>query len=414
MFQESTGTGPPQFRGNLLISSSPSKAEVLEALKADVYAKDGVWDMDKVSCTVLGATRSDKSHQLQIIPFNSLFRTGLRESNLMAPFGSPTATKPPSELMRRAKVTTVASFGPDHFLENLVVRQDGSMLISVLSHKQLCYIPPPTSESVDPVVLHTFDQNVMGIVEAEPDIFYIATCNVFTDHLSFLHRLDLRTFSLAAPPKPVQVLQFPERVRALNGSTCLSPHVILVADSLANLIWRVDLLPTSHPTARVWLAHESMACSTNPELADCPGVNGIKYCAKNEHIYYTTTVQKRFSRVRVDARTLEAVGEPELVAGGMMGDDFMIDEDADVAYVTTHRENSIQRLSLQPGRENICVVGNPVDELLIGPTAGAWGRQAGDMGKVAYFTSDGGMKRLLPDGIIRSAKVVKVEFDQMT
>jgi hypothetical protein len=73
-------------------------------------------------------------------------------------------------------------------------------------------------------------------------------------------------------------------------------------------------------------------------------------------------------------------------------------------------KSRFQRLSLQPVRENICVVGNPVNKLLIGPTAGAWGRQVGDMGKVAYFTSNGGMKRLLPDGIIRSAKVVKVEF----
>jgi hypothetical protein len=320
------------------------------------------------------------------------------------------AVEQPPQVLSRAKVTAIADFGPFHFLENIVVRQDGSILISVLSHKQLCYIAPAMDPSLKPVVLHTFKENVMGIVETEPDIFYIATCNLLTDHASFMYRLDMRAFSLEKVPEPVQVLRFPEQARALNGAVCLSPTVILVADSIANLIWRVDLVPAGEPTVRVWLAHESMACSPNPALADCPGINGIKYSAKQGYVYYTTTVQKRFTRIGVDKDTLEAVGEPELVAGGMMGDDLLIDEEAEVAYVTTHRENTIQRVSLVPGRENICVVGNPVNELLVGPTAGAWGRQPGDLGKVAYFTTDGGVKRLLADGVIRSAKVVRVEF----
>ncbi|KAF4634282.1 hypothetical protein G7Y89_g3828 [Cudoniella acicularis] len=342
MFYESMGTDPSKLRGNLLTSSDVSKEEVWKALKADVYAKEGVWDIEKS----------------EIIPFNSFFRGGLRESDLLAPYGSPNATQPPSKAMNRAKVTAVASFGPMHFLENLAIRKDGSMLISVLSHKQLCYISPSMDPSSKPVVLHNFDQNVMGIVETEPDIFYIATCNLLTDHLSFLYLLDIRSFTLESIPKPVQVLQFPERARALNGSACLSPHVILVANSIANLIWHVDLDPTG---------------------ADCPDINGIKFAAKFEHLYYTTAVQRRFSRVHVDKDTLEAAGELELVAGGMMVDDFLINEEAEVAYVTTHRENTIQ--------------------------LGAWGQQPGDQGKVTYFTSNGGMKRALPDGIMGAGRV---------
>jgi hypothetical protein len=42
-------------------------------------------------------------------------------------------------------------------------------------------------------------------------------------------------------------------------------------------------------------------------------------------------------RVRVDENTHYPAGEPEFVAGGMMGDDFCIDENAGVAYVATHR-----------------------------------------------------------------------------
>ena len=93
-----------------------------------------------------------------------------------------------------------------------------------------------------------------------------------------------------------------------------------------------------------------------------------------------------------------------------MGDDFIIDEVKDVVYVTTHRENTIEQIALEPGKEKVVVVGDPVNEDVLGPTAGAWGRQPGERGKVAYFTLDGGLKRPLPDGIVRPAKVLKVEF----
>ena len=82
-----------------------------------------------------------------------------------------------------------------------------------------------------------------------------------------------------------------------------------------------------------------------------------------------------------------------------MGDDFIIDEVKDVVYVTTHRENTIEQIALEPGKEKVVVVGDPVNEDVLGPTAGAWGRQPGGRGKVAHFTSDGGLKRPLPDGI---------------
>lgn len=38
--------------------------------------------------------------------------------------------------------------------------------------------------------------------------------------------------------------------------------------------------------------------------------------------------------MQVGKNTLDAVGEPELVADGMTGDDFILDEEAEVAYVT--------------------------------------------------------------------------------
>jgi hypothetical protein len=40
---------PLEIRGSVMLAVASSKEEVLEKIKKDVYAAEGVWDMDKVS-----------------------------------------------------------------------------------------------------------------------------------------------------------------------------------------------------------------------------------------------------------------------------------------------------------------------------------------------------------------------------
>lgn len=143
-----------------------------------------------------------------------------------------------------------------------------------------------------------------------------------------------------------------------------------------------------------------------------PGVNGIRYAPKWGYVYYTATAKKLFMRVRVDAENLEAVGEPEHVAAGRMSDDFCIDEDGGFAYLTTHRENTIDRVALDPAKnsEQTIVAGNPFNEELVGPSSAAWSRRPGAYGKIAYVTTDGGTASPPPDGVRRPAKVLRVEL----
>jgi hypothetical protein len=116
-------------------------------------------------------------------------------------------------------------------------------------------------------------------------------------------------------------------------------------------------------------------------------------------------------RVRVDPQSNDPEGTPELVDSGTMADDFCIDEDAGVAYVTTHRENTIDRVPLKPNSgSRRSVAGQPFTELLLGPSSGAWSRVPGEYGRVAYFTTDGGQTAPPPDKIVRSAKILRVEF----
>src|ERR1700735_2849973 len=83
-----------------------------------------------------------------------------------------------------------------------------------------------------------------------------------------------------ATAKPELLLTFPKEARGLNGSCLIAPDTILIADTFAGLIWRVDLSPSSECEPRVWLAHESMAhiADTLPPPPQ-PGINGIQYAS---------------------------------------------------------------------------------------------------------------------------------------
>ncbi len=56
--------------------------------------------------------------------------------------------------------------------------------------------------------------------------------------------------------------------------------------------------------------------------------------------------------------------------------------------------------------------GDPFTEQLIGPSSVAWSQHPGDYGKIAYVTTDGGTASPLSDGTRRTAKVLRVEFQE--
>jgi hypothetical protein len=318
----------------------------------------------------------------------------------------------------RADISPIASFPRHFFLENLAVRADGSILVTVLNHKQLWYVPAPEGgPPVTPVLVHTFDGFAMGIVETEPDIFYLSTL-----HQATLERFDMRGWVPGAPVTPTRVLTF-DQPAGLNGACLLTPRVILLADSLAGLIWRVDLADDGlTASASVWLQHHTMAPDpdngfTSP-FGPQPGINGIRFAARTNAVYYTSTGQKLFMRVAVDPATRTPVGQPEVVAADITADDFCLDENTAVAYLTTHTDNTIVRVPIHPGADGATrsiVAGDPFDEQLVGPSSAAWARGPADYGQIAYVTTDGGhtaieYHRPGSDEIIRPARVVRAQF----
>jgi hypothetical protein len=318
-----------------------------------------------------------------------------------------------SNAARKVQLSIAAEFPVHFFLENIAVRHDNSMLISVVTQKQLYFLPPPREGgALKPTLLHTFGELATGIAELEPDVFVVLTTNAYTTHETYLHRLDLRDWTPGSPVSPELILTLPKEVLALNGCCALSPKTILAADSFGGAIWRIDFRDEGlAPQARLWLQHESMAhVKDNLPPPPQPGISGLRYSARRGYAYYTTTGQKLFMRVRVDPVTFSSAGEPEQIAAGGMYDDFCIDDDRGVAYLTVHRENRIDQVPLEPGRGDVrALAGEPSNDILLGPSSAAWSRAPSETGRVVYVTTDGGQTAPPPQGV-KTAKVPQLEL----
>ncbi len=311
-------------------------------------------------------------------------------------------------------LTPVAVFPKDYFLENLAARSDGSLLVTALHQKELWHVPASIDrETAEPNLVHTFDHLILTAVEIEHDVFIVSLSDLYSTHESHLARVDLNGWSAGAAVSPEIVLTFDDRVRGLNGGCLVAPGVLLLADCFAGFIWRVDLADDGTASARVWLAHDTMAMDEDSGVAwpPQPGVNGLRYAAGTGYLYYTSTAQKVFMRVPLDPETSDPAGDAEFIAAIDSADDFCIDEQNGFAYVTRHRANTIDRVPLEPrrGSEVRHVAGDPFDELLCGPSSAVWGRGRGDVGRLAYFTTDGGMTAP-PDGVVRESKILRVCF----
>jgi hypothetical protein len=313
----------------------------------------------------------------------------------------------------------VAYFPEKYFLENLAVRADGSLLVTAVLQRELWWIPAPQPGSVvDPVLVHTFDHPVSGIVEVTPEVFIANLTEAYTTGESHLLRIDLTDWAPGRPVTPHTVYRFDERARGLNGSCLLAPRVLAIADCFAGLIWRVDLTSDARDaTARVWLTHDTMAFDPDSDLPPPPqpGVNGVRYSPHTGYLYYTSTAQKVFMRVAVHPSTQNPIGSADFVAAIDNADDFCVDHQAGFAYVTRHRANTLDRVPLEPrhGSEVRHIAGEPFDETLVGPSSAAWGRGEGEYGRVAYVTTDGGTTAP-PNGVVRRAAVLRLELDYAT
>ncbi|MEM9074404.1 MAG: hypothetical protein AAGE52_38275 [Myxococcota bacterium] len=294
--------------------------------------------------------------------------------------GIPVARPPHDPAPREHVAAAVVSEWPiGTFVENLVVLDDDSALVSIVS-----------SSAIERVRLKDGSRTLFAEFPKEP---------------TGIVRLGDRLFiNVGTPGQPgwsiwVSDLQgsISEFVKVpdalfLNGNAQLTEGSLISVDSIRGEVFRVDI-DTGQVTS--WLQHELLT-KNSPEPM-MPGVNGVKVVGG--HVFFTST--ERALVLRCPLRGGQP-GEVEVLAKAFVGDDFAVDTEGNL-YITTHVYNQVQRLAPDGARTELA---GP-EQHVHGSTSCAF-ESPGNL----LVTTTGGILAPL-DGEVRTAKLVRLTVGKL-
>jgi hypothetical protein len=194
--------------------------------------------------------------------------------------------------------------------------------------------------------------------------------------------------------------------RVLNGATAVpgcggaAPSAVLVADSTAGLVFRVDTKTGAVETA---VQVPEMAPAAN---ASSPvGINGIKI--RGGYLYFDNSYAASIYRVKITSAGFAAEGATvetvaKITEEGFL-DDFTFDADGSL-WIASNRGRTLYKVNAQTGG-SVVVAGAANATTLIGDTAAAFGRTEKDS-RILYVTTSGFDKDNTP---IEPGKVVAVD-----
>lgn len=271
----------------------------------------------------------------------------------------------------------VAHWPVGTFVENIVVLDDGDFCLSVHNQRKLLRVTPAGKSSAwidtptSPAGLVRFGEGVLfvgGEIGTSPHhVYHVAEDGTVTAKLAVPDSL------------------------FLNGFTPGKDGRAYTVDSLLGAIIEVD---TRRWTSRVLLQDARLTkCSDGPMP---PGVNGIKL--GDGCLYVTNT--DRASILRAALHDDGRIGELEVIAEALRGDDLAVASDGDL-FIANHFHNTVMRLSL--GGEKVAIAGP--NQGMAGSTACAF--HPADPGAL-YVTTTGGIVMPL-DGVTQEARLVRLE-----
>lgn len=268
----------------------------------------------------------------------------------------------------------VHQFPNGTWLENIAVRPNGNILVSVASRPELWEVTPLAQSpgNSQAQLIHRFSHTEMGMVtgitELTSDVFAIIVPNT-------VWKVNMTVQGQITPTRIATL----EDARSLNGMDLLDTErgTVAISDSEAGLVWRLD---TNTGDYSVMLEDDTM--TPNTKLGPLIGINGLK--TLHDYVYYSNTPNQILCRVRVDKDSGNALGPYEIISKEVMSDDFALSPDG-VAYLAGLQERVVTRVS--PNGCSDDVAGNRNSTVLISATAAAFGR--GKNSEVLYITTGG-------------------------
>lgn len=236
---------------------------------------------------------------------------------------SPTQEKVNSKAAatKASSLEVLASYPAGSFLENLEVQQDGRVLFTNYFAKTIEQVTPNGEKSVF-ASLSAFPVSIIS----SPD--------------GYLVTAQSKNFMLGDPVNPQQFLLLdrdgnevgkfaPSGPIFMNGMVELENGDILIADSVASTIWKLDL---SDQTVTPWL--QDAALAPDPAQASIPGANGLKLHSRG--LVVSNTAQGSLFLIAMDD-TGAPSAKPTLLAKTGIIDDFWVNPDDSIIF-TTHTD----------------------------------------------------------------------------
>ena len=299
----------------------------------------------------------------------------------------------------------IHQFPNETWVENLTVRQNGQILVTVLSAPEL-YQVDPFRTNTPAALIHQFPgaTGLLGIVELQQDVFYVIAGNwsiatlTSTNGSYSVWKVDMRSSKVVDgsihPPAVVsKVTDIPEGM-FLNGMAVLnkSKGLVVIGDSGAGVVFTLNV-----GTGRYSKTIDDPTMKPNASLQ--LGINGMKI--RGGYLYYTSSAQEIFCRILINSADGTAGGPAKVIAKNVLGDDFSLDP-AGNAWIGQDPNNTVVKITPEGGVT--FVAGSLNSTVVAGATSTAFGRTPLDR-SVLYVTTTGG---ILGPVKIEGGKVVAI------
>ncbi|KAL0932771.1 uncharacterized protein CTRU02_211734 [Colletotrichum truncatum] len=246
---------------------------------------------------------------------------------------------------------------PGAWFENLAVRSNGNILITS------CYQPNasvyelsnPRAESASLQLRFTIQtvNGLLGITETFPDVFAFVGSNISFTAGGERGAAALWTinFNEELSPSPRLIAHLPDAI-LLNGATSVpqNPQIVLVADSIRGLVWRVDIT-----SGAVSIGAEVPEMGADQSKGPVTAINGLKI--HDGYLWWSSLVEKALYRIKITDEGRAVCGaSAEKMASlpASAADDLTFGPNGEsIAWVATNRGNKI--VAVNPDGEIVTV-----------------------------------------------------------
>lgn len=294
---------------------------------------------------------------------------------------SDALAKLPRELV---STTTVATFLPLTFLQNLVVLSNGDIVVNNAFDGRIWRVYSNGSSKL----VGQYPGQAFSIAES-PENGYIVVGLKFDGVVAAFHILESGEMNLLVD---IEGAVFPNGLESLDGGR------YIFADSIRGIIWEINYWERNFS---VYLQDELLTPKPKPDVWQ-PGANGVRIF-ENKLFISSTNRRLLLSVELCDGKPI--AGTLKIVKEKIFVDDFDFDEAGNL-YIATHPLNVVQRMT--PNGSISVIAG--VEEGIRGNTACRFGRKSGDE-KSLYAVVDGGIFNIGSDGL-KPASVLRLQVDR--